>query len=73
MEVACLHVYFILSVSVVWAVQIYVKESQILLTFSISLPLENTEESQTRSMVFMRESCILDSSICLRNSCFFDT
>lgn len=52
MEVACLYIYFILSVSVVWAVQIYVKESQILLTFSIPLPLEITEESQNRSMVF---------------------
>ena len=52
MEVACLHIYFILSVSVVWVVQIYVKESQILLTFSIPLPLEITEESQNRSMVF---------------------
>lgn len=52
MEVACLPVYFIRSVSVVLAVQIYVEESQILLTFSIPLSSEITEESQNRLMFF---------------------
>ena len=46
MKAACLPVDFTLSVSMVSAVQIYVKESQIPLTFSIPLPLEITEESQ---------------------------
>lgn len=41
-----------LSVSFISAVHIYVKESQILLIFSIALPLKIPEKSQSRLIFF---------------------
>lgn len=51
--------FFIQSVSFTSAVQIYVKESQILLIFSIALPLKIMEKSQNRGLFFKQDIGIL--------------